>query len=407
MRLSRTSHTRLLLPTIVALTACLTEPGASSYGSSHPFCLEDCPGTYSYPQPKVSPVPSPVAGGLSFKAISLGSKQVCAVTTAGDAYCWGALNFGSSAYHVATAPERVPGDTKFDTISVGSGSACAIATDKRTMCWGTNDAGQLGNGFYGPPALVPTAVLSPGEFRSIAVGGWDTGDPGGYSSFACGLTGTGAAYCWGTNTLGQLGSGAATTNVLFVAPSPVAGAHTFSSLAGIGYASTCALESTGAAYCWGRNAYDDFGNANGGVGPLPPTPVASDLSFVALSTGGATCGITTNGDTYCWGTSGVTAGSGTTPKLITSMPLVSIAAGREHACGLTPNGTAYCWGANGSGQLGDGTTNMSAVPVLVATDLRFVQIAAGNDETCALTSEGAAYCWGSDGFWGSMLGRGT
>ena len=65
---------------------------------------------------------------------------------------------------------------------------------------------------------------------------------------------------------------------------------------------------------------------------------------------------------------------------------------------MTPNSTAYCWGANGSGQLGDGTTNMSAVPVLVATDLRFVQIATGNDETCALTSEGAAYCWGSDGF---------
>jgi len=407
MRFSKTSFTRFVLLTIVALSACVTEPGDYSTGGIS--CFGGCFGTYSYPGPKVSLVPSPVAGGLTFKAISLGSQHVCGVTTAGDAYCWGALNFGSDAYRQAAAPERVPGDTKFDTISVGNGSACAIATDKRTMCWGTNDAGQLGNGFYGPPALVPTAVLAPGVFKSIAVGGWDVGGSDGtiHSAFACGATAAGAVYCWGTNSVGQLGSGVATTNVLFVAPSPIAGDRTFTSLAGTGFASACGLESGGAAYCWGRNSHYDFGNANGGIGPLPPTRVAGDLSFVALSTGGGTCGITTTGDTYCWGTSGITGESGTTPRLITSIPFVSIAAGGEHACGLTANGTAYCWGSNGSGQLGNGMTTMSPVPVLVATDLRFVRISAGINETCAVASDGAAYCWGSDGFWGSMLGRGT
>jgi len=94
------------------------------------------------------------------------------------------------------------------------------------------------------------------------------------------------------------------------------------------------------------------------------------------------------------------------PKLITSIPFVSVVAGTEHACGLTATGTAYCWGDNGYGQLGDGTRTSTVVPVLVATNLRFARISAGNDETCAVTTDGQAYCWGSDG-WYSMLGRGT
>jgi alpha-tubulin suppressor-like RCC1 family protein len=35
-------------------------------------------------------------------------------------------------------------------------------------------------------------------------------------------------------------------------------------------------------------------------------------------------------------------------------------------CGVTVDGTAYCWGENSDGQLGNGTTTSSIVPVKVA-----------------------------------------
>jgi alpha-tubulin suppressor-like RCC1 family protein len=68
---------------------------------------------------------------------------------------------------------------------------------------------------------------------------------------------------------------------------------------------------------------------------------------------------------------------------------------------------AVCWGDNSSGQLGNGTTTNSAVPVALSVDRGFEFFSAGTLFTCAY-NQGTVVspsCWGNNGV--GQLGNGT
>lgn len=81
-------------------------------------------------------------------------------------------------------------------------------------------------------------------------------------------------------------------------------------------------------------------------------------------------------------------------------PLARVAAGANHSLHVDERGRVYAWGGNANGQLGDGTTTGSRVPVPVAVDgalagVRVVQVAAGPEHSLALADDGVVYAWGS------------
>jgi alpha-tubulin suppressor-like RCC1 family protein len=80
-------------------------------------------------------------------------------------------------------------------------------------------------------------------------------------STTCALSSAGAAYCWGLGSSGQLGNGsttAAQTTAVAVTATGVLSGVTLTQLGG-GQDQTCALGSTGVAYCWGGNGSGDLG----------------------------------------------------------------------------------------------------------------------------------------------------
>jgi alpha-tubulin suppressor-like RCC1 family protein len=90
------------------------------------------------------------------------------------------------------------------------------------------------------------------------------------------------------------------------------------------------LTATGAAYCWGDNAFGNLGNGTTNNNPTPsPTAVSGGLTFTTMAAGqwGA-CGATSDGSIYCWGRNqsgqvgqGTATGFYTTPQLVNGIKL--------------------------------------------------------------------------------------
>lgn len=134
---------------------------------------------------------------------------------------------------------------------------------------------------------------------------------------------------------------------------------------------TCAIVNY-QVYCWGYNAYGQLGNG------------------LYLGTGSIESGSTID--------SLVPVKVRQDPGVMAGKRIAKIVVAQHHSCALSEDGLMYCWGYNGSGQLGNGTTVDSPVPVQVSGALAgkvVTDIGGTNDSTCAI-SEGKIYCWGSN-----------
>ena len=232
-------------------------------------------------------------------------------------------------------------DYQVTGVDAGSAHGCGIGADNVTRCWGDNSTGQLGRGVPILRDSVPAAVSGAAVFTQVV-----TGD-----GHSCGLAVGGLVWCWGLNTSGELGNGGSPQASLV--PVMVTGGTVFTQITASGN-HTCGLDATGAALCWG----------NGGSGRI--------------------------GD-------GATT-SRTTPRLVGGGHRFSqISAGLAHTCAVRKDdGVVLCWGNNGSGRLGDGTTDVSVLPIEVVGGTAFTSVSAGGAFTCALDTQKAAWCWGAN-----------
>lgn len=82
---------------------------------------------------------------------------------------------------------------------------------------------------------------------------------------------------------------------------------------------------------------------------------------------------------------------------------IQVSAGNHYTVGLMEDGTVWTWGSNMYGELGDGTTIDSYVPIKVEglTDVKYVTTA--SDSTLAIKKDGTVWGWGKNNH--SQLGK--
>jgi alpha-tubulin suppressor-like RCC1 family protein len=338
---------------------------------------------------------------LSFATVSAGVAHTCGLTSGGYAHCWG-YNFAGQVGDGSTTNRDVPvgvvGGLAFHSLVAGRyHQTCALTGDGTPYCWGLNSVGQLGDGTT-DSRPTPTAVLGGLTFTQIAPGGGAT----------CGLTSGGAAYCWGYNVNGEVGDGSFIDRT---APVPVVGGLTFKSL--VAGAASCGLTASGTAYCWGNNLSGAVGDSTF-TNRNAPVPVAGGFTFDSLTASAHTCGLTPAGKAYCWGYNfSGPIGDGTRQDRNFPVPVVGnlvftqLVTGTYHTCGLTDTGVAYCWGDNLYGWLGVGSTeDYLTAPAPVVGGLTYTSLTAGLSYTCGQATTGGTYCWGRN-FEGQLGEGGT
>ncbi len=296
-------------------------------------------------------------------------------------------------------------------IAAGGFHACARVSDGTIRCWGRNNVGQLGVGVTSDGGFDPTPRPAPVNPQLANVSQITASHYSMNASVTCVLAG-GVPECFGANTTGQLGLAADAglfDNGAHPDASAVQGLPQSVSSVWAGNLHSCAIDGTGAMYCWGYDGQTQLGrptpNVNNNV--LPAAPVQTDAS-AAIQMGPGfdySIGLTKAGLVYSWGANNVgqlgrAANDPSPPGVVTLTNVTNIAAGLEHACAVS-SGTVMCWGDDTNGELGDGKQNtQSQSPVTVNVGGKTItQVTAGYSHTCALASDGTVYCWGQND-WG-------
>ena len=275
----------------------------------------------------------------------------------------------------------------------GGGNTMCVRTDLGwAKCAGANDVGQLGDGttrstWLGPPGATQWVVVK------------DLGDVVNVAQsgrHGCATrTGLETVVCWGANESGQLGDGTTTNRLTPVVVPGLVHAYEL----GVGGSQSCVLTGPGGVvYCWGA-----------GEGSSP-VKVADSLTNLSVGTDSA-CGVEMLGDVgrvICWGANDRgQLGDGTTapslvPVAVSGLTTASfVDVGDGFACTKLFDDTIRCWGTNAHGELGVASPSQSSVPVgaQFADGRRVFPVLASGSTACASASAAGqdfhVYCWGT------------
>jgi len=306
-------------------------------------------------------LPIEVAALSDVTSVGCGSAHVMALAANGDLWVWGGngrgqLGNGGSA-HVSLPFHLLTGAV---VVGAGHWHSLAVLDDDRVLAWGENGAGALGDGSKDDSNTPVEVVGLTGVRLTQVVGG---------NGHSLGLASDGMVWAWGSNLNGQLGDG---TTVDSLVPKQVPGLSDVVAIAA-GSQTSHAVVSDGSVRGWGS------GNLGNGTPDASSVPVRAATSNVVGIDGTKVYVLIVRGDGSVWGWgSNRLGGLGQDPDTVPWLGLptridgpervVSVAVGSWHSLAADEDGVVWAWGWNLYGQLGNGTTTDSTVPIPLNPD---------------------------------------
>ena len=222
-------------------------------------------------------------GGSFYGQTAVTGSFGCAIETGGGSFldCWGDNSSGQTAMDPSQFPSpqtilRTPLGSAVTHVSTGGSFTCADQSAGIVNCFGVDDLGQLG---FGVISAIPgwtfqvetVSMLSCAAFTGCSLVPAPLHGVSAGVHHACALDTSGAAFCWGDNRYGQLGNGTKSSSAFAIA---IAGGHTFRAIAA-GYTRTCAIGTDNVIYCWGTGTHGELGTGVASDVSLFPKPTAA------------------------------------------------------------------------------------------------------------------------------------
>lgn len=217
----------------------------------------------------------------------------------------------------------------------------------------------------------------------------------------------GRLYVWGSQTDGQLGDGKIDLSCKY--PGKIMDGYNFKYVC-LGNYHSAAITEDGDLYLWGSNKFGQLGDGTIEDKSIP-IQIMKGLKFKCISLGGSdtsiygsfSAAVTEDGDLYMWGCNkcgqlgdGTTNDSSIPIKIMKNYKFKSVDLGSDHSAAITESDDLYLWGYNGAGRIGNGSTkNKNEItPNYIMGNVSVVSL--GTGFSAAITNNGKLYAWGTN-----------